>query len=221
MPTVRRLPRILESSFGGTDTYLRVNTLRTTAGQLIESLRREQVEAEQVEGMPNTLRVAHSGALEHLLAYREGLFHVQGIPSQICAALLDVRPGMRVADVCAAPGGKSFTLAQMMENQGHLASFDLHPHRINLIKRGAQRLGIGIIRAAVRDAESQQAEEDLLTACCATCRAPGWGILPPNRSCDTRPHFYLTNCLLCSRPFWNGLLGWSFQVAVLSTLPAR
>lgn len=152
---------ILETSFGGTDTYLRVNTLRTTAGRLIESLRGEQVEAEQVDGMPNALRVAHSGALEHLRAYREGLFHVQGIPSQICAALLDVRPGMRVADVCAAPGGKSFTLAQMMENQGHLASFDLHPHRIDLIKRGAQRLGIGIIRAAVRDAASQQAEEDL------------------------------------------------------------
>ncbi|MFR8011294.1 MAG: 16S rRNA (cytosine(967)-C(5))-methyltransferase RsmB [Clostridia bacterium] len=151
---------ILESSFGGTDTYLRVNTLRTTAGQLIESLHREQVEAEQVEGMPNTLRVAHSGALEYLRAYREGLFHVQGIPSQICAALLDVRSGMRVADVCAAPGGKSFTLAQMMENQGYLASFDLHPHRIKLIERGAQRLGIGIIRAAVRDAASQQAEED-------------------------------------------------------------
>ncbi len=152
---------ILESSFGGTDTYLRVNTLRTTASQLIESLHRVQVEAEQVEGMPNTLRVAHSGALEHLRAYREGLFHVQGIPSQICAALLDVRPGMRVADVCAAPGGKSFTLAQMMENQGYLASFDLHPHRIKLIERGAQRLGIGIIRAAVRDAASQKAEEDL------------------------------------------------------------
>lgn len=151
---------ILASSFGGTDTYLRVNTLRTTAGQLIESLRREQVEAEQVDGMPNTLLVAHSGALEHLRAYREGLFHVQGIPSQICAALLDVWPGMRVADVCAAPGGKSFTLAQMMENQGYLASFDLHPHRIKLIERGAQRLGIGIIRAAVRNAASQQAEED-------------------------------------------------------------
>lgn len=152
---------ILESSFGGTDTYLRVNTLRTTADRLIKLLHSEQVEAEPVEGMPNTLWVVHSGALEHLRAYREGLFHVQGIPSQICAALLDVRPGIRVADVCAAPGGKSFTLAQMMENQGYLASFDLHPHRIDLIKRGAQRLGIGIIRAAVRDAASHQTEEDL------------------------------------------------------------
>lgn len=145
---------ILEASFGGNDTYLRVNTLRTTADQLRELLRGEQVEAERVDGMPAALRVAHSGALENLEAYRQGLFHVQGIPSQLCAALLDARPGMQVADVCAAPGGKTFTVAQLMENRGRVAAFDLHPHRTELIARGARRLGLEIVTAAVRDASA-------------------------------------------------------------------
>lgn len=149
---------ILESSFGGNITYLRVNTLRTTPRQLIEKLHGEHIEAECVAGMADTLRIMRSGSLENLSAYREGLFHVQGLPSQICAALLDVRPGMRVADICAAPGGKSFTIAQLMENQGSIAAFDLYPHRVELIERGARRLGIRNITAAVRDAAAEPRE---------------------------------------------------------------
>lgn len=149
---------MLEASFGGNTTYLRVNTLRTTPEQLIEQLRSEQVEAARVLGMEDALQVARSGALENLVAYREGLFHVQGLPSQICATLLDARPGMRVADICAAPGGKSFTIAQRMQNRGSIAAFDLYPHRVELIERGARRLGIEIITASVRDAAEDPAE---------------------------------------------------------------
>ena len=57
-----------------------------------------------------------------------------------------------VFDMCAAPGGKSFTMAQMMENQGEIYSFDLYDHKIKLINDGAKRLGINIINAQIGDA---------------------------------------------------------------------
>lgn len=146
---------ILESSFQTEDTYLRVNTLRTTVDELLNTLCAEHIEAERVFGLDGALRIFRTGSLENLDAYRRGLFHVQGLPSQLCVSLLEAKPGMRVADVCAAPGGKSFTLAELMENRGHVDSFDLHPHRVDLIQRGAQRLGIGIISAGVRDATAE------------------------------------------------------------------
>lgn len=143
---------ILAASFGGNDTYLRVNSLRSDAARLQKRLSEEGIGAQVSSRVENALVVTRSGALDRLAAYREGLFHVQGLPSQLCVRLLDVRPGMRTADVCAAPGGKSFTMAQQMENRGEVWSFDLHPHRVELIDRGARRLGISIIRAQVRDA---------------------------------------------------------------------
>ena len=147
-----RAEGILAASLGGTRTYIRVNTLRTSVRRLQELLMADGVTAEPADGFENALAVAGGGSLENLPEYRDGLFHVQGLPSQICAALLDARPGMRIADICAAPGGKSFTIAQMMDNRGEVFSFDLHPHRVDLIRRGAARLGIGNIRAQVRDA---------------------------------------------------------------------
>lgn len=58
---------------------------------------------------------------------------------------------MRVLDVCAAPGGKSFAAAIQMENRGSILSCDLHPHKIKLIEEGARRLGLRCITAAVRN----------------------------------------------------------------------
>ncbi len=52
------------------------------------------------------------------------------------------KPRERIFDICAAPGGKSFTIAQMMQNSGELLSFDLYTHRTALIQEGAKRLGI-------------------------------------------------------------------------------
>ncbi|MBR3630448.1 MAG: 16S rRNA (cytosine(967)-C(5))-methyltransferase RsmB [Oscillospiraceae bacterium] len=84
--------------------------------------------------------------------FRKGFFHVQDTASQLCCAILDPQPGETVLDVCAAPGGKSFTLAERMQDQGTLFACDLHAHRVKLIEEGAVRLGIHCIRAAVQDA---------------------------------------------------------------------
>lgn len=142
---------ILSSSLGAVPTVLRVNTLKTDAAHLKTALAEEGFSAElgQTE---NTLVIKNGGAIEQSKAYQNGLFHVQDTASALCVQTLDAKPGQRVIDVCAAPGGKTFTLAQMMENQGEILAFDLHAHRVRLIETGAARLGLSIVKASVQDA---------------------------------------------------------------------
>ena len=59
---------------------------------------------------------------------------------------------MRALDCCAAPGGKSFAAALQMQDRGTLYSCDIHPHRLDLIERGAERLGISILETHLQDA---------------------------------------------------------------------
>ncbi|NLH51103.1 MAG: 16S rRNA (cytosine(967)-C(5))-methyltransferase RsmB [Myxococcales bacterium] len=80
-------------------------------------------------------------ALQHPLL-TAGAFLVQGEASQIVGDLLDVRAGEKVADLCAAPGGKSSFLATKVGPQGRLVAGDLHPNRLRLLQSTFQRLGI-------------------------------------------------------------------------------
>ena len=94
-----------------------------------------------------------AGDVTRLEAFREGLFHVQDLSSQKCAAALGVQAGHRVLDVCSAPGGKSFTLAEMMDDTGSLLAMDLYPNRLRLVEDGAARLGLHCIKTQARDAQ--------------------------------------------------------------------
>ncbi len=143
---------LMASSLGSSPTIVRVNTLKTTTESLAERLAAEGVQARRFDGLPHALILENAGAPERLKAFRDGLFHVQDAASQYCCEALDVRAGQTVYDVCAAPGGKSFTLCEMMENTGSVYAFDLHAHRVGLIESGAQRLGIRNLHAAVHDA---------------------------------------------------------------------
>ena len=142
---------ILMSSIGPVPTVLRVNTLKTNGTDLKEMLAAEGI-ASAIGQTEHTLVLTNSGAIEQCNAYRDGLFHVQDTASALCVQALDVHPGQTVIDVCAAPGGKTFTVAERMENQGKIFAFDLYPQRVSLIESGAVRLGISIIEAAAQDA---------------------------------------------------------------------
>ncbi len=131
--------------------YIRANTLRTTADALLNTLVQQGIEAE-AGSLPGSIRLREPGSLEGNPLYKQGLFHVQDLASQYCAALVDPRPGERVLDLCAAPGGKSFTLAQRMGDAGVLISCDIHPKRVGLIRQGAERLGITCLTACQNDA---------------------------------------------------------------------
>ena len=91
------------------------------------------------------------GNLERLAAFREGKFYIQDAAAKLSVLAAGLKPGMRVLDVCAAPGGKSFAAAIAMEDRGEIISCDLHSHKIKLISTGAERLGFTSITAMEKD----------------------------------------------------------------------
>ncbi len=142
---------LLNSSFGSVETTVRVNTLKTSSEQLIDRFLSEGVIAQRHNVIDDALIINSGGALHKTKAYCEGLFHVQDAASQLCCRALGVKENEVVLDICSAPGGKSFTLAQMMNNTGEIHSFDIYKHRLNLIDAGAERLAISNIKTRVND----------------------------------------------------------------------
>lgn len=147
--------RILNALSGRPPVFARVNTLKITKEKLQEALQKENAQAEAVE-QAQALQLSDTGSVEHLQAYKDGLFHIQDLASQLCCTVLDAQAGQTVLDVCAAPGGKSFTLAQMMNHRGRIISGDLYEARLKLIQDGAKRLGINIIETRCGDAAGGQ-----------------------------------------------------------------
>lgn len=143
---------ILENSFGGAPTIIRVNTTKITADKLVGELEKEGISAEISAEIPNAIIMESCGSPEKTSCYQRGLFHVQDTASQLCCKALDIHSGQTVIDVCSAPGGKSFTLAEMMDNSGKIKAFDIYEHRVKLIADGAKRLGLNCIEAQTGDA---------------------------------------------------------------------
>ncbi len=143
---------ILESLDGRPPLSVRVNTLKTTAQELKVSLEQEGLGAEYSTLLSDCLTLTRTGAIEELPQYREGLFHVQDQASQLCCRILQAEPGRTVLDVCAAPGGKSFTIAEQMQDHGSIVAGDLYRSRLQLVEKGAKRLGIHILTTVEGDA---------------------------------------------------------------------
>jgi len=132
--------------------FVRVNTQKCTTDELAEALARQGIESKRVSLVPDALELLNSGAVEHLDAYKKGLFHVQDLSSQLCCMALDPQPGDTVYDMCAAPGGKSFTLSELTECKGKILAMDVYPSRLALIEDGAERLGLQNISVIPNDA---------------------------------------------------------------------
>ena len=130
---------------------LRVNRLKASPEEAAEVLKQDGIEA-----LPSVLagffQAENPGDVASLRAFRDGLVTVQDPAAALPVYASDARPGMEVLDCCAAPGGKSFLLAEQMENRGSILSCDLHGNKLRRIEEGAQRLGIGIIETCAVDA---------------------------------------------------------------------
>ena len=109
---------------------------------------------EKEDGLfPGAVRVFGAVQIARDSDYLSGLFSVQGEGSMIAAESVGVRPGMNVLDCCAAPGGKTAYLAERMEGTGRVYAWDLHSHRVELIRAMTRRLHLENVRMAVRDAK--------------------------------------------------------------------
>jgi len=130
----------------------RANRLRTSRDALADALTGAGYAAEASVVSPDGVVVEGGGNLAHADAYAKGLFTVQDESSMLVAAFVDPAPGMRVLDCCAAPGGKTTHLAELMGDRGEIVACDIHPHKIELIEQNVRRLGISSVRATVADA---------------------------------------------------------------------
>lgn len=135
-----------------------VNTTRTTTQQVAQLLAEQGVEVTSHPWLEDCLILNKTGNLERLDAYQQGLFYVQDPASRLMALASGASGDMRVLDVCAAPGGKSFAAAIQMENRGEVISCDLHPHKKKLIQAGADRLGLSIIKPMTADGKVRREE---------------------------------------------------------------
>ena len=135
-----------------------VNTTRATTQQVAQLLAEQGVEVASHPWLEDCLVLNKTGNLERLDAYQQGLFYVQDPASRLMALASGASRDMRVLDVCAAPGGKSFPAAIQMDNQGEVISCDLHPHKKKLIQAGADRLGISIIKPMTADGKVRREE---------------------------------------------------------------
>lgn len=132
---------------------VQVNTLKITPDELRRRLETEGVEVSCHPWMADALVLGGVGSLERLPSFREGLYYVQDPAARLsvlCAGL--PKEGAKVLDCCAAPGGKSFAASIAMGGRGEIISCDIHPHKIELIAKGADRLGLANISARLQDA---------------------------------------------------------------------
>ena len=150
---------ILKKSLTAPPVVVRVNSNLMKTEELIQRLERRGVKAKCFTDIPYALELSEVGSIEALDEHKNGYFHVQDISSQLCCHALSPDSGDKVADVCAAPGGKTYTIAQMMEGKGEILACDKYPEKQRLIESGAKRLGLDNIKTIVRDAAGERLPE--------------------------------------------------------------
>lgn len=121
------------------DVVLRVNTLITTKENLQKELAKEEIETETVPNHPDALKLTKRANVFKTEAFKKGCFEVQDASSQLVAAYLDVKPGMKVVDTCAGAGGKTLHLSALMQNKGQVIAMDIYESKLRKLKVRAKR----------------------------------------------------------------------------------
>jgi len=157
---------------------LRPNRLKTDREGLVKALEAEGAVTEPARLTSEAVVLKEGPAFEDLKSFGDGLFSVQDEGSILVGQALRPRPGDTVLDACAAPGGKSTHLAELMDNKGLVVAVDPHDHKLNLIRDNARRLGTDIVTPQLGDARevgramAEKAEAVLVDAPCS-----GLGVL--------------------------------------------
>ena len=130
---------------------VQVNPLKTNAESLIKELEGWGVTAKPHPWVPGCLELTGAGDLTTLAPFREGKLLVQDPAARLVSLIAGVQPGQKVLDLCAAPGGKSFSAAFAMEDKGEIVSCDLHENKLKRIQEGAARLDLTSITTSAGD----------------------------------------------------------------------
>ncbi|SHJ43683.1 16S rRNA (cytosine967-C5)-methyltransferase [Hathewaya proteolytica DSM 3090] len=170
--------KILEGSNIRPAVTVRANLLKAQYNEIFDMLCQENYEVEESDVCPEGIIIKHGSSIEKNRLFKEGYITPQDESAMLVAPLMGVKANDRVIDMCSAPGGKTTHLAEIMQNKGEILAFDIHEHKIKLIKENAERLGIDIIKASINDAEHFY-EELSCYADCVLVDAPcsGLGII--------------------------------------------
>ena len=145
-----KLVPMLEANNETPAMTVQVNLKKISCSDLVKRLQEEGVACGTHPVFPQCLVISGTGNLEQLPSFAEGLFYVQDAAAWCAVQCAEIQPGDKVLDCCAAPGGKSFAAA--VRGAREILSCDIHPHKIELIEKGASRLGFSNIQGVCRDA---------------------------------------------------------------------
>ena len=135
-------PAILEAGNAHPPMWLRVNARRQTPGEYLRALAAAGLEASSSQHAPEAVRLMHPVEVNVLPGFAAGSVSVQDAAAQLAAHLLDVRPGMRVLDACAAPGGKTCHVLETVGDLAELVAVDCEPARLALVRDNLRRLAL-------------------------------------------------------------------------------
>jgi 16S rRNA (cytosine967-C5)-methyltransferase len=142
----------LEGSIYPPPVFVRLNTLKAPQEQILAKLAAEGIKLEKIEPLKHAYKVTQTKkTLTKTVSYLEGLFYIQDKASCFAAEAANPQPGMKVLDVCAAPGAKTTYLAQLMQNQGEIYSVDYSARRMRTWRQEVSRMGVDIAEPIIAD----------------------------------------------------------------------
>jgi 16S rRNA (cytosine967-C5)-methyltransferase len=143
---VPRTSQLLEWDNTPPKTFARLNRLKTEAAALIEQWRSENVAYDFVPPGPwpenQMFELKAHPPLGSMKSFSDGWFYIQDPGTLLAVTQLRPQPGEIILDLCAAPGGKTAFIAQLMNNQGRLVAHDVSEDRLQLIRENCRRLGV-------------------------------------------------------------------------------
>ena len=154
---------------------LRINRLKIAPGAFLGLLDQKGIAYTGSTYLDHFVRVKALAGIGQMDIFRGGMFTVQDESAALPCLLLDPAPGERVIDLCAAPGGKTTNLAEMMKNEGEVVAVDRHDAKLGLIRASCDRLGLKNVTLLAADSsslETEPADRVLLDAPCS-----GLGVL--------------------------------------------
>lgn len=171
---VNDIKAFLEDSLLAAPVFLRVNSRKISAEELAKRLKNRGISAEPV--FDKALRTEGLTDIEARQEFMEGLFHIEELACQMAIEKLEIEKTDSVLDVCAAPGGKSFTAAQEAF-KGEVVSCDLYEQRTNLIQNGAARLGLDNISVKTLDATRSNFDKNSFDKVICDVPCSGFGVI--------------------------------------------
>ncbi|BAY79377.1 sun protein (plasmid) [Nostoc linckia NIES-25] len=152
---------------------LRINPLRTSIEEVEAALQSAGVLVRRVRHLPQALRlIGNAGPIQKLPGFQEGWWTVQDSSAQLVSHLLDPQPGEVVIDACAAPGGKTTHIAELMQDKGKIWACDRTSSRLRKLQENSQRLNLKSIQICIGDSRNftqfhNTADRVLLDAPCS------------------------------------------------------